>query len=260
MKSSILVLMVFSSLQVWAQNPGYLGKKNILEVNSIFNYVLFANNESIALDDNNNFVKQKDHFDFGFQLSYYHTFSKKISFGIRTDRKYYSTSIYTGNPIWFTGDDLTGHQLKMVNWHFIPTITFNKGIGISPVGISHELGIGIKYDRIVQRDEYRSYHLAIVDSIPSEYFNDNGFKLYNYDIDARRTFTLNYTIKLRYPIKDWLLLNFALNYRFCLADPELLSIPSDQGYYLDTGHLFKSLNRRESRALIQASLGLSIPF
>lgn len=256
MKQLILFITLLPYFAAFGQNPGYFGKTNILEVNTIFNIPLFPNliGDKLYSYDNGQYQKKNDLLDYGFQFGYFHNFSKKFALGMRVDHKYYSAGVrsyYT--PVG------SNERFEASNWHFVPTVSFTMKGGVLPIGISHEIGAGYKIDKLIEKD-YR-YSYSVEDLNLQDDVDTSNFQLYNFDNKSFGFVTLNYTIKLRYPIKDWLVLNFGFNYRLTFFQKiKGSNIETEPSYFINRKAAQQGIQSRERWGLAQGFVGVSFPF
>lgn len=262
-----LLFGIFAAVTAKAQNPGYFNHKNVLEFSFNGQVPLFANIREITGDDyfnkleNSTFVRQRDFFDYGFRFAYMRTLKRDLGIGLEFGYDYFTVQRETQyNSGWFYGNTYF-QKTDVSSMMIMPKIEFSNKGSVLPMGISHQIGLGV---RLVKPTDEQSYYIHMTDgSLP--YGKKPLIKNpYDYKGGAVRGMTLMYAVNMRTPLSKRLFLNYGLRYTLnFMSKPSYLDIEEYQNN--ETPELmeaeFRSMVRqRKQLSFIQASLGISFAF
>jgi hypothetical protein len=209
-----LMLLIASTTFAQKENPGFLGKKTVVDFGAIGHFRLinnFIRNDQHFLPKSNGTIlfNEKRFFEYGGQLGISRAVSKKVMFGIQASiyRQYVAPhDVYVEVPN--SGFWSAKHEIMDLNSITIaPRIEIAPEKGIMPIGFSHSLSLGYTMNKIKQRD----YLINFSD------YNGNYYSYVNASTDAsyRKTYkeiSLGYSLKSRIPITKSLLFHYSLNY------------------------------------------------
>lgn len=237
---SFLLFVAFSAI-AQKENPGFLGKKNIVEFSGIGHFRLINNlirSDYHFKESNGQLVNKKRWFEYGGQIGISRAVSKRVMFGLQASiyKQYVAPGeIYYEKP--GLGSFLAKHEIIDVQSITIaPRIEFAAKKAILPIGVSHCLSFGYTMNSIKKRDYLINY-----------YDYDNTIKSDNVNYNSEPTFkelSIGYSIKSRVPITKSLLFFYSFNYQ--------LNIPLSANIDL-LDFLYGTINFSEVEGQVQKS-------
>lgn len=250
-----------------AQNPGYFNHKNVAEFSFNAQTPLFSNLAYIFGGDYFNkvqgtrFAKTRDNFDYGIRLAYMHTFKRNFGAGLEFGYDYFSVqqepkTYYSGWDYGYLAFERTNVSSMMI----MPKLEFSNKGSVLPMGISHQIGLGIRMVSPVDKQ----YYIANALNQNQVYYTPIEENPYKYKGKAVRGATLMYAVNMRTPLTKRLLLNYGL--RYTLNFMSKADYYEKQEAYDNPGPellepIFRDLVRkRKQLSFIQASIGLSFAF
>ena len=272
--NSVMVLLLSLPLLVHAQhkNNGYYGKKAILQLDFVGNTPLFNN---IFMSDatafkarSGNLVEGKDLFNYGFRFNAGYAFFRNFAFLMEYGQEFSSAYpepyqyIYTD----FGSNYEVKHEMVDVRTQFfIPKIELATPNALLPLGLSHQLGLGLSYSSVQEKD----YTYQTI-----EYDSWTGYQYYlnhNYsDADLNpidfnkirnvRKFVFYYGLNVRTPVNKSLLITYGLKYMLQFGKAENTNLSGDNGNEQYTQMIEQVVARHRSLSIIYLSLGLSYVF
>ena len=274
MKYRILICLSLLTVQtVLGQNSGYFGKKNVVDfaVNlqnpSFSNLRIFANKENTLLDLEGDFLTSStDRLDWGFRFNYSRTLKRNFAIGVEFGYDYFSAQ-RKFRQSQFSSDYYYFQKIDVNSMSIMPKIEFTTSGGLLPMGISHQIGFGVRIMKPVDKDYtvanandyvfYGSDFLIPVDETLTKETNFVG--------DPVKGYTLMYAINLRSPLTKSLLLNYGIRYTLNFTGKPPYNF---ENTYVDdisdfnlTENEFKEIVRyRKQFSFIQAFIGLSFAF
>jgi hypothetical protein len=270
MKISLLsIILLFGIFHTHAQNPGYFGKKNVIDFTFIAQSPVFGNigyqggsNQLLKLE-NGNLVESKDRFDWGFRFNYSHPTKRDFALGIEAGYDYYSVQRnYRSDADYYT--NYYFEKLDVKSLSIMPKLEFSNEGGLLPMGISHQIGIGIRMVKPVDK----AFSYAQTDFYASNVnipITTEGAEYLKYTGSAVKGMTLMYALNFRTPLTKSLLLNYGIRYTLNFMSKTYFSAYNSQETYPNvlklTENEFQSIVRtRKQLSFIQANIGLSYAF
>ncbi len=233
---SAIFLCIYTNLD--AQNSGYLGQRNIVEVNTTITTPVIANLFSLTSSDNFLTEKnvrplndQKDRFDFGYGVSYMRILSRKFSAGIYIGADQFSVGSkyidrYENSEIYYNNFYEYYGELELFDFKtftIMPKIEYARNSTILPIGFSHQIGFGIKTISLIEKEyksdlkeyvtDFNGYneYLQFISPAAKTEFNTNMF---DYSDNKFKAKMIMYALNMRTPISDRLLINYGFQYTF----------------------------------------------
>lgn len=262
MKKSILYLVLIGlSFASSAQNSGYFGKKNVLDISFNGQYPLFSN-LSILVNNSTNFWHKNgstleqgyDNFDYGFRFVYMRTVKRNIGVGLEFGYDYFSIQ---RNQVAFGFSYVIPEKIDVSSMSIMPKIEFTGEKELLPMGIAHQIGVGVRILNPVDK--------------PYSYMNVNGNSVfgemkeiptaYKYDGGSIRGYTLMYAINMRTPLTKFMFLNYGLRYTWnFMSKGEFNPFGNQTNLQMQEDEFMYLARKRKQFSLIQANLGISIVF
>lgn len=275
MKYSITLLLITISYSLTAQNPGYMGKKNIVEVFGTIQNPLFSNlldmiaNRESYMKKGNKLEQKRDQIDVGYHFNISHAFSRR--FGLAFEYGYDFFSISSG-LIDKTYVDQFGFEsshafygehenLAVKSQIMIPKIEFTSKGGLLPIGITHQLGFGFRSMSIVKKDYL--YDLGNTDQgLTTEQKLEIETNLTKYS-EKYKGKTLVYVLNLRSPISENILLNYGIRYTLNFMkriENGVWDFEPVSDYYQSEYEIQNTIRSRTRGSLIFLYFGFSFAF
>ncbi len=266
----VLLMLVFVN-QVSAQNPGYFGKKNVLDFSVNFQSPLFANLRTLSRKDatflaldGSNLISKKDQFDWGFRFNYSRPLKRNFAIGLEFGFDYFSVQResrrenYGSYNFYFENIDVNSMSI-------MPKFEFSSDGGLLPMGISHQLGFGVRLIKPVDKEytvaaseEYLLYSSSI--NIPIEPDYSSYLK---YDGPSIKGYTLMYALNFRSPLTKSLMLNYGIRYTLNFMGSTYINdynVENLSDLELNEAEFTDIVRYRKQFSLIQANIGLSLAF
>lgn len=248
----------------YAQNSGFIGKKNILSVDGRFFVPVFHNfgkNESKKYKANGEaFEPARNLLNSGINITVGRTLTNGMAFLIQGNYSRYK--MYAPNydyPNSFQINKSTFFQGQSMG--IMPIIEFAGTGGILPIGISHQIGIGF-YKNTMRNTDY----LILAQS--TSYSSSQTLDLFtteditNLDYLTIKSYSFMYKFNLRIPITRSLLLNVGMRYNINRTKP----VPYQYDSATIDNHLIPQFNFRDMVAaahlnnLVSLETGISFVF
>lgn len=272
MKKIVKVLLMLVLVnQVSAQNPGYFGKKNVLDFSVNFQNPLFGNLRALGKKDatflgldGNNLIAKKDQFDWGFRFNYSRTLKRNFAIGLEFGYDYFSVQRET-RRMNYGNTNFYFQKVDVNSMCIMPKLEFSSDGGLLPMGISHQIGFGVRLVKPVEKEysialseEYLLYATSI--SIPTEPDYSSYLK---YSGPSIKGYTLMYALNFRSPLTKSLMLNYGIRYTLNFMSKPIYSdysVSELSDLELTEGEFKEIVRYRKQFSLIQASIGLSFAF
>jgi hypothetical protein len=271
MKKLILIFLLLTSISVAkAQNPGYFGKKNIIELDFVGTFPLLSNFKVINWykADGDHIVNRKDYFDCGVRLGLVHTFRRNFAAGVEIGQDYFSVNFEN----YFTRYQyLDGFQnLESINAEhenvdvralvIMPKVEFSSKGGLLPMGLSHQVGVGIRMNQAVEKPYVYEPDYYSGSGDPASFGKD----FYNYDDKPILGMTAMYAINMRTPLTKSLLLNYGLRYTLNFMKKTIYNNgytesadTSNDIYWVNRAEMQSAIRSRKQTSFILFNIGLS---
>jgi hypothetical protein len=265
MRLLINIIILFISGSSISQNTGYLGKKNVIDINFVGNYVLLPNmfqKNSPYLprykNEGGQLVEKKDRLDYGAELNFSRALSRRFGLGFCAGFDNFSVGLMHRVFNYQSEMVLGKHEQISVNGiYFLPTVSFAHKAGALPMGIVHQIGIGYRIDKPVVKDYLFDYE---PNTPPSEIDFVNT-KLYNFDNGSVNGVPVFYSVLFRYPISDFLFINAGMRYMMTFQDTVMSgSSKYEEGYFHNDVIMKAAINSRRRASLMKGFIGISLVF
>jgi hypothetical protein len=267
MKFSLLITSLFVGFYGISQkNNGYYGHKGFIQVESVMNYPLFNNiftSEDVAYTATyNSLIVKKDHFNIGFRINAGYAVKRNLALSFEYGQDF--SSIYL-NPYNYVFDafgygyEVQHEMLDVTTNVFIPKIEFGTSKSLLPMGLSHQIGFGVSYSKVKEKDYmyryvynsgYTHYGTSTTDLDPINFSNLKTIKRY----------IILYALSMRSPITKNLMIHYGIKYT--------LNVGKKQNYYnysynsneLYTADIESSVARQRLLSLMSLNIGLTFAF
>ena len=188
MKYLIILVFISTTYSLTAQNPGYLGKKNVIEVfttpsipllDIVFGGLSNGNNSYVS--DGDNLKVGKDFVDFGYHINFSRALSRNFGVALEIGMDY-SSFVPDRPDIFYLQEgtlweqdyvateylDANHERFQLRSNLIMPKIEYSKQGGILPIGIIHQFGFGFGNLQIVDKKYIQEINETITSSkIPS---------------------------------------------------------------------------------------------
>lgn len=267
MRSLVTILFLLCAIYSNAQNTGYLGKKTVVDLNFVGNYVLLPNmiqkNKPFLpryKNVNGQLVEEPDHFDYGGELLISQVVSRRLAVGLCAGLDSYSVGLMKNS--FQTSEELVVGKHERVNvngFYILPTLSFAHKAGALPMGIVHELGIGYRSDKPLEKDYLVNYE-PNTPSEPSS-INFSTAKLYDFSHKPVVGVPVFYSVKFRIPLNDYLFFNAGIRYMMTFQTQDLEgSWVTEPGFFHSENDMQRAINSRRRCSIIKGFVGLSFVF
>lgn len=210
---SLLILSFVCSLKLQAQNSGFIGKKNIVSLDTrlfspiLFNFLRKKSNNSYKAD-NNSFRSGNNLLSYGANLSFGRTISNRTAFHIQLSYLKYKVV----GPTYFYGGEFAETNIQKSTFFetqsigLMPIFEFTNSGGITPLGLSNQIGIGFYSNKPLEKP------YLVLHSDNSNFTTSDESVLFDYKNYKVRTYSLMYKINLRLALSRSVLFNFGMRY------------------------------------------------
>lgn len=267
MKGLILLFALLLSNLIYSQNTGLYGKRFAVQIDLLNSYPLFSN---IQVSKTNRFknksgklVQGSDNFDFGLNFSGMYAVKNNVGIGLEYTMNF--LSIYSPTHInreyeinglsYYESLGINHERMKMNTSIVMAKIELTSKNGLLPIGLSHQIGFGISFTKLVKDD----YLYTIVAS-PNDEIPEYEEKFYNYDNKSFKGFTCMYALNVRMPISKRVMISYGLRYTLNLL-PYASSgngYNSDNSYWIDKQTAYYLVKERINYSFIRFNIGLAI--
>ncbi|MCH2224145.1 MAG: hypothetical protein MK066_05195 [Crocinitomicaceae bacterium] len=246
---------------------GFYGKKNFIEVTSV-SYIPFIPNALSStgyktLGTSTSLVSGKRWFNTGFRLSagkaFKNNLAASIEVGIDYNKiyenliPYNATDATINDPNGIYYYDFYRHEsVSVQHFRIMPKIEFTSFDGLLPAGLVHQVGLGYRRSKIIDKDYVVS--LSTGSSVPTGYEPH----LRNL-INTEQWYTgmqLLYALKMRTPIGRSLFISYGFRYTldFRLPTDILISFIGEES------NTNRAIAKSQFRNFMSFDLGLTMPF
>lgn len=256
-----LLIILFSLGNLNAQQKesnGYFDNKFYVDVVSLINYPLFYN---IKTNEFN--FSEHDKLNFGYRLGGGFNLGRKVSFAIEFGNDFGSIMNVRDKIITTYKDGYYSYELEYYksydridinSFSFLPKIEFSSKNGISPIGITHQVGIGLTNTKI-ETDKMYTYHINYNSYYPSPFIQSGSTKFI--DDHKAKVITFLYCLNMRSSITKNIFINYGFRYTFNYSPLRfLLNIDGTSDYDSIDQRIYKYKNLN----LITFNLGLTYIF
>lgn len=156
----ILLVLISTTLaipSIWSQQLGYFGRKNFLEIAAQSSVGVGTSqlNEKMYKQSGNRLSSSSDMAHFYGSVIIGRVMKKKLSMSLEIRS---SIGQYIPGPTGFlsplsnTAVGIKHERLLLNTFSFIPTFEIGGKKSLLPIGLTHQLGLGISTDRIAEKD------------------------------------------------------------------------------------------------------------
>ena len=262
-------ILLFSSILFSQDNKGYYGTKCYVSLDSVLSVPVFYN-----LLNEQSF--KSNLFNYGYRVSAAYVIKRNIALGLELGYDFSRIFNVKSDDILIT--DVNGLP-KIINPHydnlgistftFIPKIEFTTSNGLLPLGLTHQIGLGIGNSSIRQGEYNMSYNYesqVIVqktnilgdpyEDIKTTYVNVNKKQEIPAAFlpDPIKTYTLLYALNVRTALTKKLLLSYGFRYTLNGSREKTLGIFSEE---VDTYSLKHDVINQKRTNIISFNLGLT---
>lgn len=280
MKNFIIIIGLLVPSLLYAQNPGYMGKKNVIDLSVsgsyplIHNTGIWMNSTSFYKRKNNKLVQGNESFTYGYRLNFSHAFSRKFGLALEIGRNSMQMAMPNGATIYIENLDnfYNNHHSLYVNQEafriietlIMPKIEFSTKDGLLPIGVVHQIGFGFGMIKIKDQ-KYLSYVYSDSDDNPNP-TPDYTTNLYDKS-SVFKSKTLFYGFTVKTPISKSVLLNYGVRYTLNLVSSKInyrqaLDYYSGktEEYWYTEDELAALIKHRNLRSFIALHFGVSYAF
>lgn len=254
------------------KNNGFYGKKAILQLDFVGNTPVFNNlfmGDSKAYKaDGSALTEGKDFINYGFRINAGYAFFRNFALLMEYGQEFsslYPESYQFINPPNESPYEVRHEMVDVQTHFFIPKVELATPNALLPMGLSHQLGLGLSYSSVQEKD-YR-YQTVEYDPLTFQQVTvDRAYSDEDLDpIDLKtirtvRKVILYYGLNVRTPISNSLLITYGLKYMLHFGKPESQFIIEEQGNERYTEMVEKVIARHRSLSIIHLSVGLSYVF
>lgn len=269
MKILFVILLFGVSLSLKAQknldNKGFYDAKFFITLEGQANSPLIYNLRTNYMDPaysrfNKDLEEKKDKFNYGFRISGNYLIKRNLAIGIETGVEYanvYPEMNYVDNQNYNT-IILRSEALDIRSFVIMPKIELSTKNGLLPLGLSHQIGLGLAKTNIVEKN----YNFLVSDDVnnSSYYAAIYKDKLYNYSNNSFKNYLVMYALSMRTAITKNILINYGFRYTFNLPVSSNGFSESDAQYFLQQNTIYESVKKQRSSSLINFNLGLTYAF
>lgn len=267
-KYTFLLIFIFSTTFLSAQDGGFLGKKNFISANlRLYSPIIYGIN---TLSTENFKTKGsiyqpvKNFLDYGINLTLGRALSRNFGVMIQFCQSRYDFSI---NPkkgyINFQDDYFYSQVLLKSTWlkakatTIMPIIELTGSDGLVPLGLSHQFGLGFTRNELIRDD----YYFQIAGSTANVI--DQSTQVFNYSQDAIKSYIFMYKVNMRIPISNFLLFNIGFRYNinyFPIPIYDYNAQNANSPYLITNDILRVQMRSKEFQNIMSLETGLSLCF
>lgn len=220
-----LILFILSvpfvvNAQSGKKYSGFFGKKNVIEFNTTLTTPAWFNLLNIGSTEpyyNKNLKETSHVLDYGFRAGYSLALDNVIGIGFEYSMELqaipapeYTEIKYTqgGNFTYVDYTDVRHQKIHLRTHVFMPRLEFSSRSNLLPIGLSHQIGIGVSRTRVADRQYSYALYPYTSDSVVTV-LGERG--LVNTDI-VQKGFVAMYQINMRTPINKSVTINYGFRY------------------------------------------------
>ncbi len=253
------------------KNNGYYGHKGFIQVESVMSYPLFSN---IFSSENNAYtatssalILKKDNFNVGFRINAGYAIKRNVALSFEYGQDY--SSVYPSQTIYVNdnfglgyGYQVQHEMLDVTTNVFIPKIEFGTSKSLLPMGLSHQIGFGISYSKVKEKDylyrysdyygyfSYTNYSTSATDTDPINFSNLKTVKRY----------VILYALSMRSPITKNLMIHYGLKYTLNVGKKENYNNYSNISNEYFTSEIMHTVAQQRLFSLMSFNIGLTFAF
>lgn len=279
-KSFALSIFILLSLSGFSQSYGYFGKKNSFSLSGIGFIPLYYNYtrpEFVTYKtDGDRLKNNNDLFEGGINLSISHSFGGKFAIGFEYNHSFYNiksrfnlfTVPYEDNYYDFS---LKHEQLTLRTSMIMPKVEFSFNSRLLPIGINHQIGVGLSSSNIVKKDYLKEYNPIESDQneVDNSIVDPQNFINYS-ALQKIKGITIMYAFNIRQPIAKHFALNYGLRYTLNLklqtahgTDVYYVSesgIETKKRYYISSDRTIEEVRAKQIYSILAPQFGINYIF
>ncbi|MFY7991501.1 MAG: hypothetical protein ACOVO3_12260 [Fluviicola sp.] len=271
MKNNLLIsFMLIIPIMLFAQEPGYYGRKTFLEIHGagalpIFQNV-FVQDKGYVFKDGA-LHKSFNVIDLQFRAAINRITSENAGYGFEFQQRYYAFNpLYLGvinrqfrdsnNNLISQELPLNVEHIKVVERVFMPKIILTTDGNRLPGGFFYEFGIGYTMTSIQNREPALE-----VDSTLGFQASDLTSKFIDERVDELKGLRFQYGFRMNYPISRQLLFTVGVryNYSFLFRKKDYRNMEETE-YWLSGREIWSRLNQRRQWGIMELGAGLVFCF
>jgi hypothetical protein len=255
------------------KNNGYYGHKGFIQVESVMSYPLFSN-LSVLNDSynpysasNNMLVAKKDNFNIGFRITAGYAIKRNIALSFEYGQDY--SSVYPSQDIYVYdnfglgyGYQVEHEMLDITTNVFIPKIEFGTSKSLLPMGLSHQIGFGISYSKVKEKD-YLYRYVDYFGYLPYTHYSTSSTDLdpINFsNLKSLKRYVILYALSMRSPITKNLMIHYGLKYTLNVGKKQSYNSYSNNSNEYFTSEIMQSVARQRLYSFMSVNIGLTYAF
>lgn len=258
---ALAFLFIVCSMKLQAQNSGFIGKNNIISLDTrLFSPMLFnfmkkgTSNSYKARDDA--FESARNLLSYGGNLSFGRTISNKMAFHVQLSYLKYKTVglnyLLGGEFANQSVEKSTLFETQSIG--FMPIFEFSNAGGITPLGLSNQIGIGFYSNKPIEKP------YLVLHSDNSNFITSDETTLFDYKNYKIRTYSFMYKINLRLALSRSVLFNFGMRYNLNITKSSI-KYDGTSDDYLYTERQFRQMVRNaQVLNIVSLETGFSFVF
>ena len=268
---SLLTFAVFTSHS--QKDHGFYGKKGFIQFQTLFNTPFFPNltSEGVGYErTENGLIQKNDRVNFGYRASIGYAVKRNLSLLVEFGQDFSSAYIDNNSNIQvpdgpFTKTyDITEHEsIRLKSNIFMPIIEFGSSKGLLPMGLSHQIGLGVENTSIEDRDyRFLLSNNSSGPDIPEPYANysdkdkdyPNPINISTMPVVKKVVFM--YGLSMRSPISKSVMINYGIKYLLHFGPVQNLNYDP----YTINNEVTRAISKHRNYSLINLNLGLTYVF
>ncbi|MGV3632675.1 MAG: hypothetical protein ACO1O6_15830 [Bacteroidota bacterium] len=281
MRIIVVAVFVCCVSVLFSQNYGFLGKKNIIELESLVNFPLLSNSSAYPfykVDKAGMLEKKRDWLDFAFQVNFVRSIGKRFSIGFqyacqRVDvaGMSFNKHITLKGPSEYDYYSLnfrnTRSERFLLNYqYFVPKIELKNKNALFGLGINHQIGFGMGIAKLVSKDYVYEYDKSFEGWVEDDSTKAAMIKPYeNMKLtpleNQVKIWVFEYSINCRKPITEFLSVNYGIRYSLSLPE-KIQSSEYIEGkeYFISAGEAKEWFSNAIGLGFIQFKFGIGYVF
>lgn len=267
-KTIIFLVGICLSHASFSQNNGFLGKKNIISLDTRLYipiiYNLFQNNEVNKYKaENGKYASARNLLTSGFNFAVGRTLSNKVAFHIQGSVLNYK--INRGDIGYFFDGTFSGNIVKSTYYKgravgIMPIIEFAANDGITPVGLTHQIGFGF-YSHRPRKEDYLLTYQYYDNSIGGNAFAMfDQEEIFDYSEYRIRSQSLMYKLNLRLPLSRSILMNIGFRYNLNFTQGDLILSESNNEKIFSLSNYRNFVRSTQANNIMSLETGFSFMF
>ena len=192
----------------------------MLDFQVLFQFSTYLIARLINKEKNGTLEQKKDLFDYSIRTGFAYAISNNFELGLELDLEFSNLSapesIQLDYPTPSQGEYaftiMEHEQFSTRSVVIMPRMSFTSPSGLLPIGLSHQIGIGVSFTKIIEKE-----YISIIHPVPSwsgETPITVGYedRVYNYENKAYKGLTFMYTLNVRTPINKFMMITYGIRY------------------------------------------------